>query len=89
MWNCSTEGGWNRNDASRGRGESIAIDAIDNRLAQCEYLIGELNSGKHYVITRSGKAKEFASWMAAAQFLIRNRYVSSRKGAIPESQAMQ
>lgn len=80
---------WDKVDAHRARMESVAIDAMDARLLQCEYLIGELNSGKHYVITRAGKVKEFGSWNSAADYLIRNRYVTSRKGRIPESQEIR
>ena len=80
-----TERQWDRNHANRMRAEAIASDALDNRLAQCEHLIGVLNSGRHYIVTRSGDVKYFASWTAAAEYLMRNRYVTSRKGQIPES----
>jgi hypothetical protein len=84
-----TERQWDRNHANRMRAEAIASDALDNRLAQCEHLIGVLNSGTHYIITRSGNVKNFARWSDAAQYLIKNRYVTARKGEIPASHEMR
>ena len=80
---------WERNARNRVRAEERHMDAQDAKLAQCEYLIGQLNSGAHYIITRAGKVKNFADWWSAANFLIRNRYVTSRKNSIPESQEIR
>jgi hypothetical protein len=69
-----------------------ALDKLDREMVardNCEHLIGELNSGKVYIITRAGKVKEFARRDQAEDFLIRNGYVGCRKGEIPQSYEIQ
>lgn len=88
-----TEEQWyDSREKRRFKNEDRAYDRMITETDNCEYLIGELcREGKTvcYVITRTGKVKEFISKVEAQDYLIRNGYVTSRKGQIPASSTVK
>jgi hypothetical protein len=72
----------------RFKADERAHEMMERQMENCEYLIGELcREGMtiYYVITKAGKVKEFSGRVEACDYLIRNSYVSHRRGDIPTS----
>lgn len=76
----------------RFRADDRACDRMEAEERNSEYLIGELcreGNTVYYIITRAGKAREFASRVSAQDYLVRNGYITARKYPLPASQMMK
>ncbi len=76
----------------RFRADDRACDRMEAEERNSEYLIGELcreGNTVYYIITRAGKAMEFASRVSAQDYLVRNGYITARKYPLPASQMMK
>lgn len=84
----SIEKSWDAKEKRRFKADERAYEILERQMDNCEYLIGELcREGKtvYYIFTKAGKVKEFISRVEACDYLIRNSYVSHRRGDIPAS----